>query len=185
MRAITLFFIALCISHVLRSQEFNREVSVNGTQFLVGRVSTKAISKKPYGTWFTPNFENYSADVTTILKFQKELKNYQILIFLGTWCGDSKREVPRFLKILDIANFPNKNLKIVALDRRKEHYKKSPTGEEWGLNIQRVPTFIFYKNGKEVNRIIETPNTKLEEDILAILTTDSYVAHKAKSMHFD
>jgi thiol-disulfide isomerase/thioredoxin len=185
MRAVSLFLIALCISNVLKSQEINKEVSVNGTPFLIGRISPEAISQKPYGIWFTPNFENYTVDMATISKFKNELKNYQILIFLGTWCGDSKREVPRFLKILDIANFPDKNLKIVALDSRKEHYKKSPTGEEWGLNIQRVPTFIFYKNGKEINRIIETPNTKLEEDILAILTTDSYVAHKAKSMHFD
>jgi len=76
---------------------------------------------------------------------------------MGTWCGDSKREVPRFIKVLEAANFPVDNLKIVAVDRRKEQYKKSPTGEEWGLSIKRVPTFIFYKNGKESNRIIESP----------------------------
>ena len=185
MRAITLFFIALSISFVVSSQEINKEISTNGVKFLVGRISTEVISQKPYNTWFTPNFEKYTVDLTAISKIENQLKSHQILIFLGTWCGDSKREVPRFLKILDAVDFPQKNLKIVALDRRKEHYKKSPTNEEWALNIQRVPTFIFYKNGKEVNRIIETPNTTLEKDILAILTTDSYIANKAKSMHFD
>jgi thiol-disulfide isomerase/thioredoxin len=85
---------------------------------------------------------------------------------MGTCCGDSKREVPRFIKILKPVDFPMENLKIVALDKRKEKYKKSPQGEEWGLNIRRVPTFIFYKNGREINRIIETPVTTLEEDIL-------------------
>lgn len=185
MRAITLFFIALSISFVVSSQEINKEISTNGVKFLVGRISTEAISQNPYSLWFNPNFENYNPDLAIISKFENELKNYKILVFLGTWCGDSKREVPHFLKILYAADFPEENLKIVALDRRKDHYKKSPTGEEWALNIQRVPTFIFYKNGKEVNRIIETPNTTLEKDILAILTTDSYIAKKAKSMHFD
>lgn len=185
MRAITLFFIALSISFVISSQEINKEISTNGIKFLVGRISTEAISQNPYSLWFNPNFDNYTPDLAIVSKFENELKNYKILVFLGTWCGDSKREVPRFLKILDAASFSEKNLKLIALDRRKEHYKKSPNGEEWGLNIKRVPTFIFYKNGIEVNRIIETPNTGLEEDILAILTTDTYVANKAQSTHFD
>ncbi len=113
------------------------------------------------------------------------MQGYQILAFLGTWCGDSKREVPRFLKILETANFPDDQLKIVALDKRKGKYKQSPTGEEWGLQILRVPTFILYKNGREVNRIIESPNTTLEEDVKKIIKTDGYVANRARSMHFD
>lgn len=58
-------------------------------------------------------------------------------------------------------------------------------GEEWGLQILRVPTFIFYKNGKEQHRIIESPNRSLELDMLQITTTTNYIAHKAQSMHFD
>ncbi|MFT5736169.1 MAG: hypothetical protein ACI9SG_000509 [Maribacter sp.] len=44
-------------------------------------------------------------------------------------------------------------MKIVALGRKKGKYKQSPTGEEWGLQILRIPAFILYKNGREVNRI--------------------------------
>jgi len=77
------------------------------------------------------------------------------------------------------------NLKIVAVDGRKDNYKRSPNGEEWGLNILRVPTIIFYKNGREINRIIETPNKSLEADMLKILTTEAYRSNKAKSYHFD
>lgn len=35
--------------------------------------------------------------------------------------------------------------------------------------IERVPTFIFYKNESEIGRIIETPVETLEKDILNIL----------------
>jgi hypothetical protein len=48
--------------------------------------------------------------------------------------------------------------------------KKSPVGEYEGLGIQRVPTFIFYKNNIEAGRIIENPATSLEQDIVNILT---------------
>ena len=186
MKTVSLFLIALSVSLLAKGQDLNKEIVLNDTQkFLVGEITIEALSQNNYKEWYKNNYEAYAVDQTLVEKFKEPLKNYQILVFLGTWCGDSKREVPRFIKILDAANFPDENLKIVALDRRKEFYKKSPTGEEWGLNIKRVPTFIFYKNGKEVNRIIETPNNTLENDILDILTTESYVPNKAISMHFD
>lgn len=36
-------------------------------------------------------------------------------------------------------------------------YKESLQHEKKGLNIVRVPTFVIFKDGKEVNRIIERP----------------------------
>jgi tetratricopeptide (TPR) repeat protein len=68
---------------------------------------------------------------------------------------------------------------VIAVDRTTDAYKQSPTGEEKGLNIHRVPTFIFYKDGKEVNRIVESPKTTFEYDIKAILNgkyTANYMA---------
>jgi len=53
-------------------------------------------------------------------------------------------------------------------------YKQSPQHEEAGLNIHRVPTIIFNKNGKEINRIVEHPITTLEEDIQNIITVNNY-----------
>ena len=38
-----------------------------------------------------------------------------------------------------------------------------------GYEIEYVPTFIFYREDKEIGRIIETPILSLEEDMLAIL----------------
>jgi hypothetical protein len=43
-------------------------------------------------------------------------------------------------------------------------------GEYDKLDIQRVPTFIFYKNNIEAGRIIENPETSLEQDMVKILT---------------
>jgi tetratricopeptide (TPR) repeat protein len=68
---------------------------------------------------------------------------------------------------------------VIAVDRTTDAYKQSPTGEEKGLNIHRVPTFIFYKDGKEVNRIVESPKTTFEHDLKAIIDgkyTSNYMA---------
>jgi hypothetical protein len=51
-----------------------------------------------------------------------------------------------------------------------DNAKLSPVGEYDKLDIQRVPTFIIYKNNIEVGRIIENPVTSLEQDMINILT---------------
>ncbi|SKB85184.1 TlpA family protein disulfide reductase [Maribacter arcticus] len=186
MKLLFLCTLFLFVSTIISSQKINQEISVENQQpFLVGEINVEGLSFNSYKNWFLPNLASYTANTTNLEQFKDKLAEHQILIFMGTWCGDSKREVPRFIKILESVDFPMKNLKIVALDKRKEKYKKSPQGEEWGLNIRRVPTFIFYKNGREINRIIETPVTTLEEDILKIILQNQYTPNYSTSLHFD
>jgi thiol-disulfide isomerase/thioredoxin len=89
----------------------------------------------------------------------------QVLVFLGTWCSDSKREVPRFLQIADDTGMQPADYTLYGLDRTK----KSPEGFEQSYGIERVPTFIFFRGNKEIGRIVESPHTTLEGDILRIL----------------
>jgi thiol-disulfide isomerase/thioredoxin len=90
------------------------------------------------------------------------------LVFLGTWCGDSRREVPRFLRIVQEAGIDEDHVQLYNLD----HSKKSPDGltERWA--IERVPTFIVLRHGREVGRIVERPRSTLEGDLLSILALD-------------
>jgi len=87
-----------------------------------------------------------------------------ILVFLGTWCPDSKREVPRFLKIADSSGISPDSIRFYGLDRTK----KSTDGMTDRYDITRVPTFIFLKGGEEIGRITEAPTATLEGDILTI-----------------
>ena len=58
-----------------------------------------------------------------------------------------------------------KKLSYTALYDTDERYKQGPNGEEKGLQIHRVPTFIFKRDGKEIARIVETPQNDLLTDI--------------------
>jgi len=93
---------------------------------------------------------------------------------MGTWCGDSKKEVPKLYKVLEACNFPEEQLTVIAVNRSADMYKQSPKHEEKGLNIHRVPTIIFYKDGKEINRIVEHPVKSFEKDIQNIVTVNTY-----------
>ena len=90
---------------------------------------------------------------------------------MGTWCDDSKREIPNFYKILDNAKFNYLNLEMVAVDKSKK-----AKGLEKGYDIIRVPTFIFYKDGKEIGRFVEhaLDGSSIEQDILKIVSGQPY-----------
>lgn len=91
----------------------------------------------------------------------------EVTIFLGTWCGDSRREVPRFWHCLDETGgaVPFK-VTYVTVDRQK----KEPAGPVTENGIRFLPTFIVRRDGREVGRIVETAPNGIEHDLLALLT---------------
>jgi thiol-disulfide isomerase/thioredoxin len=157
----------------MQAQPINQEfISEGNAPKLLGKINKEGLAANTYGTWFQKNYSEYTPDISVINQFKDELKSYTIELFMGTWCGDSKREVPGFYKLLEAAEFPMERLTATAVDKAHNAYKQSPGGEHEGKNIHRVPTFIFYKNGVEVNRITESPVVTLEEDILKIIKSD-------------
>jgi|WetSurMetagenome_2_1015567.scaffolds.fasta_scaffold00448_19 hypothetical protein len=135
--------------------------------WLLGYFNPVQLTRQPYSTWYTKGFDDYMPDSGSINKLQDiHTDGLKIKIVMGTWCPDSRREVPRFMKILDIWHFPDSMLTFIGVDNAK----LSPVGEYNNLDIQRVPTFIIYKNNVEAGRIIENPTTSLEQDMVNILT---------------
>jgi thiol-disulfide isomerase/thioredoxin len=166
------FTLLLCNA---RAQPFNKEVTIEGKNpVLLGKVNKEALITNPYADWFLKNYEAYQPESTDITIINQKLPEYTITAFFGSWCGDSKKQLPPFYKILEEAKFPLERLTVVGVSREREEYKQSPGGEEEGLNIHRVPTFIFYKDGVEVNRIVERPVATLERDISMLLQNDNY-----------
>ena len=157
------------------SQTLNHiELDKKGNQMLLGEINKSGLTGNSFNSWFSKNHEDYLVNKSIVKQLKDSLKRYEVKIFLGTWCGDSKKEVPRFYKVLEAAKFPENKLQVIAVNRTEDAYKQSPNHEEKGLNIHRVPTFIFYKDGKEMNRIVEHPKETFERDILSIVTDNKY-----------
>ena len=137
---------------------------------LIGITAKSNFLVAPFNDWFNFNYENYELNTETIAMLKPLLKNVTIKAFMGTWCGDSQEQTPVFYKILDASDFQYQNLEMVAVDRTK----KTPDNLQEGLNIFRVPTFIFYKNGTEIGRFVEYPRESVEEDMLKIVSGEAY-----------
>ena len=140
------------------------------TRMLVGLSNRGGLQQHPFSGWFNNEYGAYVFNNEAIQGIKNDSENLSIKLFMGTWCRDSRREVPRVYRILDAAGFDESRLTLINVNREKN----SPGEEEVGLNIHHVPTVILYKNGNEIGRIIESPVQLLEEDMVAILNGASY-----------
>lgn len=93
----------------------------------------------------------YQPDSAAIAFLHSFAEPVHIKILFGTWCHDSKREVPAFMKIMELIDNPHFETEYIGVTKAK----KDPEGRTVHLTLERTPTFIIYLNKKEIGRIIE------------------------------
>jgi thiol-disulfide isomerase/thioredoxin len=136
------------------------------SEILYGYTTLDAFQKEPFSLWYTSEYAQYEPDEAVIGKIKEHgLKKIKIVLVMGTWCGDSKREVPRFMKILESMGYKLSDIEIINIDRSRK--AEGTSLERYGVG--KIPTFIFYKKDAELGRIIETPKQSIEKDILEII----------------
>ena len=116
--------------------------------------------------WFQSNFIQYNYNSQIVQQLHKYSDTeIRFVVFGGTWCEDTQNLIPRFYKVVTDAGFQEQNYSLYLLNRQK----KSPGGQEEGLNILKEPTIIVYRNGQEIGRIIEVVTRNIEADLLDII----------------
>lgn len=143
---------------------------------LLGIVAEAELKKEPFEAWYQPTYESFEANAEIVKELkEKDWTDKSFQLFFGTWCGDSRREVPKMLKLLKEIGIEESQIELIAVNNTRKQYKQSPTHEEEGKNINRVPTLIMYKNGEEVNRFVEYARESLEGDLLKIVKEEQYI----------
>ena len=137
-----------------------------GKPMLLGAIAIEELQQEPFAEWYQMESDGYEVD-TELTNAISNPGQYTYEVFLGTWCGDSRREVPRMEKIFSEMGIDMSNVLIVTLDREKI----SPNGEQEGKDIRYVPTLIVNKDNQEIGRIVESPSSEtatLESDLFEI-----------------
>jgi len=116
-------------------------------------------------TWFDDEYKNYTPNQLVINSIKPLKTEIKVLIVAGSWCGDTQRELPRFFKITNEIGVPNNNIEMIMVDENK----KTAAFNISVIQVTNIPTFIFFKDGKELGRIIEKPQTTLEDDLAKLL----------------
>lgn len=169
MKHFILYYLTIFIGISAFSQEkqMNREVfdTASNHEIMIGYCTLAGLTDTAFNSAYKAEYNGYKPDNETVEQIYNLLDGIKVTIIMGTWCSDSREQVPRFMKIFDVPGQTFPEPVIICVDRGK----KAGDVSLLGMDILKVPTFIIYHYGMELGRIVETPNTTMEKDLLAVL----------------
>lgn len=162
-----MIIVMIALQSLVLGQSLNKTVFDQKPEkpMLIGHTNRVAFADSAFAWWFNAGYDSYEPDSAIIEKINHKIKNVDITVIMGTWCSDSRNGIPHFYKIIDFLKYPFEKITLINVDRKK-------TAEEIDIsrfNIELIPTYIFYRNGEELGRIIENPIETLELDLLKII----------------
>jgi len=89
-----------------------------------------------------------------------------IEVVFGSWCSDSREQIPRLIRVLELLGKDGIHATYVGVQKAKQERGEIVTN----LKLTAVPTIIVTRKGTEIGRIVETPQASIEEDLAAILS---------------
>lgn len=137
----------------------------NGEPLILGYCPASTVIDSLFKDTWTTEYHNYQPDYETLDSLEGKLEDITIKIVFRSTCSDSREQLPRLFKILNELNYNVNTITLIGVNREK----LGLSNEVDGLDIEFVPTIIFYKDGSEIGRIVETPAESLEKDLLKIL----------------
>lgn len=153
MKKIFLFLLAASITATASAQT---EVTGEGSNKIIkGFMSRADLANEPAFGWFTENSKGFTPDASALAAFKAQKDSIYIIAFGGTWCGDSKYLLPKFLALADAAGLSQDRITLIGVDRNKktvQHLSET-------FQVDRIPTFIVMKNGQEIGRVAEYGKT--------------------------
>jgi thiol-disulfide isomerase/thioredoxin len=166
------FILIILISSSCGSGPGNTAVRVpdGNTVILVGTTDFAELRAAPFSDWFDPVYLGFTPNPENVETLKPLLEDVEIVVYMGTWCEDSHRELPKFVKLLKATEYPLELVDVIAMTRDKT----TPQDYEAGLDITNIPTFIFYKDGVELGRIVEFAVEDLESDMIKVLSGQPY-----------
>jgi len=129
-------------------------------EILIDTLSWKCFENNIFSEWFSANYNSYQVESANLKNIHTREISIKMVIYLATWCPDTRRELPRMKKIIDNLNL-NWEVVLIGLNRKKSMSNEKRPGNK----ITHVPTFVLYANGIEIGRIVEQPKTRLEIDL--------------------
>ncbi len=157
-------FLLLFTLHTLAQQpayDTTRDAK-NGSLIMRGKVAFTDLLREPSFDWMQTTYNTHKKAMK-VLKAQ--LPKYKVLVFMGTWCGDSKELLPQLYKVLTEAGYPMDKVIMYGVDRTKT----TDNGANEKYKITNVPTIILIDTEREIGRITESVNKNMETDLAGII----------------
>jgi thiol-disulfide isomerase/thioredoxin len=137
-----------------------------GQMLLWGAPTKYVLMNDASFSWYASNQKGYAPSVAWLGKLEKAKDSLSFIVFAGTWCDDSQFIIPRFFRLLELAGIRDGRVTFYAVDRNK----KTPDQMADLYKIERVPTMILMKNGRELGRVVEYGTTgRWDEELVGLI----------------
>ena len=147
-----LFILSLTLSlSALAQNQYEVLVERPNEKSLKGIISRQVLTSDTSFKWYNENLKGFTVRTDAKEALGKNKDSVQLLVFMGTWCEDSHFVIPKFYSTTDAAGFPESNITLIGVDRKKTTLSHLAEA----LNVKNVPTIIVMKNGKELGRVVE------------------------------
>jgi hypothetical protein len=137
-----------------------------GTGEIVG-ITSRAEIESEFPAW-REQIASTTFDADAAERLASVPPGAEVDVFLGTWCGDSRREIARLFRALERAETAGPlpfTIRFVAVDRAK-----TAPGLTEGVGLRYVPTIVVRRDGAEVGRIVEMANPEgVDRTLLGLL----------------
>lgn len=165
MKKIFLLAIAIALVQLSFAQTPSAEISrdASGNKVMKGFFTKETLATDTAFAWYTAAQKSYTPAAEAVKGFTAGKDAVNILVFGGTWCGDTKQILPGFFKTAEAASFPEARITLIGVD----HSKKTLYNLSEAFGIINVPTFIVMKDGKEIGRVVEYGKTGTPEKEVA------------------
>jgi len=140
------------------------------TEYLLGPTDPNAIlAISPEWRDIYDSYAPEPAALARLHEMARPGRGLTVEVILGSWCSDSRRQVPKFLKIEDLLGDDALPATYVGVHKQRELRGAAVEGK----NIRGIPSIIVRREGKEIGRITETPQATVEGNLAAILSGES------------
>jgi thiol-disulfide isomerase/thioredoxin len=160
-----LFFIQPCVHAQSPLTLFEVVSDAEEKKFLKGFITKDQITNDPDFAWYQQNLKYAKANAQYAAIIKEKAYDFQVILFLGTWCHDSQQILPKYFSLLEASEFPDHHMTLIACDRQKT----TLANLQRPFKVANVPTLIVMKDGKEVGRIVEFGESGMVDKDLADL----------------
>ena len=172
LRLFSLIFVMISLVACTNKEKVYNSVikdSKTGEEILYGYCNVEGIKGDVFKEAYIKEMEEYRPNDSLVNLLSSNYQDITVKVIMGTWCSDTKREVPRLLSVLFSSGYDptvSENFEAICVDTEK----KAEDIDLEPYKFDKVPTIIIYRSGLEIGRIIETPQISIEQDLLDILS---------------
>ncbi|MFY8127326.1 MAG: thioredoxin family protein [Chitinophagaceae bacterium] len=150
------FIVVLSFSTLLFScsstQKIDYTTVQNGNEkYLRGVINKNVLNSDSNYIWLARDMKYIRPNNDAVAIFNQQKTKFSLIVFGGTWCEDTQNLLPKFYKLIEKSEFPEKKVLLIAVDRDKQTINNL----HQTYKITQVPTFIVMQGNKEIGRVVE------------------------------